>query len=280
MENASKALEMAAGVLLGVLIMAVVAYFFSNIGDWPQQDDEIATKEQLAKFNLEYEIYEKKGMYGVDVISCLNKAQSNNEKYVEGNRFLTGSAYGESFYIDVFVNINTPLEESLEVRYYDKNQKEVVAYGDNAPLLEGKKLDMEYVGLFRGIDTSKELYTSFTPTTEITTTTVVLDELKNSKYMKANGGSVTGVNTGKETLNPDKTYYSLMNDKELETLLGFSNFLTIKVDNNTGEYLDVWSSVTWQTALYDFKTKRFKCDYIGYSDVTGRVNKIYFSELD
>ena len=273
MENAAKALELAAGVLLGVMLMALISYFFSHVGEWPQKDDEIATQEQLAKFNLEYEVYDKKGMYGVDVISCLNKAQSNNEKYAEGNRFLSGSAYGTQYYIDVWVNINSPLEEKLEVRYYDKNQKEVVAYDDDAPLVDGKELTMNDVGLFAGIDISKDNYTSFGITSPLKTTTVVLDTSKDNRYMEANSGSKTYSETG-------KNYYSLLDDSQLETLLDFSNFLTIKVDNNTGENLEYWSSATWQTALYNFKTKRFKCDFIGYNDETGRVNAIYFSELD
>lgn len=273
MENAAKALEMAAGVLLGVMLMALISYFFSHVGEWPQQDDEIATQEQLAKFNLEYEVYDKKGMYGVDVISCLNKAQSNNEKYAEGNRFLSGNAYGNQYYIDVWVSINSPLEEKLEVRYYDKNQKEVIAYDDDAPLVDGKELTMNDVGLFAGIDISKDNYTSFGITSPLKTTTVVLDTSKDNRYMEANSGSKTYSETGKD-------YYSLLDDSQLETLLDFSNFLTIKVDNNTGENLEYWSSATWQTALYNFKTKRFKCDFIGYNDETGRVNAIYFSELD
>lgn len=273
MENAAKALEMAAGVLLGVMLMALISYFFSHVGEWPQQDDEIATQEQLAKFNLEYEVYDKKGMYGVDVISCLNKAQSNNEKYAEGNRFLSGNAYGNQYYIDVWVSINSPLEEKLEVRYYDKNQKEVIAYDDDAPLVDGKELTMNDVGLFAGIDISKDNYTSFGITSPLKTTTVVLDTSKDNRYMEANSGSKTYSETG-------KNYYSLLDDSQLETLLDFSNFLTIKVDNNTGENLEYWSSATWQTALYNFKTKRFKCDFIGYNDETGRVNAIYFSELD
>ena len=74
MENAARALEIAAGVLIGVLLMALIVYFFKSIGEWPQQEDDTASVEQVAKFNLEYEVYNKKGMYGVDVISCLNKA--------------------------------------------------------------------------------------------------------------------------------------------------------------------------------------------------------------
>ena len=53
MDNATKALEIAAGVLLGVLIMSLIAYFFTEISEWPEQEDSMETAEQLAKFNLE-----------------------------------------------------------------------------------------------------------------------------------------------------------------------------------------------------------------------------------
>ena len=55
MENAAKALEIAAGVLLAVIIMSLIVYFFSKIGIWPQQQEEMESGEQLAKFNSEYE---------------------------------------------------------------------------------------------------------------------------------------------------------------------------------------------------------------------------------
>ena len=82
MENVSKALEIAAGVLLAVMIMSLISYFFSRIGIWPQEQDKMESAEQLAKFNTEYTVYEKKAMYGVDVISCLNKAKYLLHKYI------------------------------------------------------------------------------------------------------------------------------------------------------------------------------------------------------
>lgn len=84
MENAAKALEMAAGVMLGVILMALVTYFFTTVSSWPKNEEDIMSVDQLAKFNLEYEVYNKSMMYGVDVISCLNKVISNNEKYAQG----------------------------------------------------------------------------------------------------------------------------------------------------------------------------------------------------
>ena len=104
MENTAKALEIVAGVLLAVIIISLIVYFFSTISEWPSQEDEMQSAEQLAQFNLEYEVYEKNAMYGVDVISCLNKARSNNQKYVEGTAgFLSGNRYGNDFTIDVYV---------------------------------------------------------------------------------------------------------------------------------------------------------------------------------
>ena len=41
MENAARALEISAGVLLGVMLMALVAYFFSSISRMPEGEDEI-----------------------------------------------------------------------------------------------------------------------------------------------------------------------------------------------------------------------------------------------
>ena len=125
MENAAKALEIAAGVLLAVIIMSLIAYFFTQLGVWPQEQEKVESAEQLARFNKEYTVYEKSAMYGVDVISCLNKAKSNNEKYAEGGSFFTGAKYEEkgeknNYYIDVYVNINSPLKESLEIYYMNK----------------------------------------------------------------------------------------------------------------------------------------------------------------
>ena len=123
MENASRALQIAAGVMLGVMLMALIVFTFKQMGAWPEQQDESLTTEQLLLFNQEYEVYGKKQMYGVDVISCLNKVQSYNNKYVlkvndgeyTSSGFFTGSSekYGEEHLIDVCVNIKTPLEENV-----------------------------------------------------------------------------------------------------------------------------------------------------------------------
>ena len=132
MENAAKALEIAAGVLIGVLLMALIVYFFKSAGEWPQQEEDMASVEQVAKFNLEYEVYNKKGMYGVDVISCLNKAKDNNDKYFGDQSklgFLTEGRHPKEYVIDVFVKLkDSKLYESIEVKYIDDESKKEKVY--------------------------------------------------------------------------------------------------------------------------------------------------------
>lgn len=273
MENAAKALEIAAGVLLAVIIMSLIAYFFAQIGVWPQEQEKMESAEQLAKFNLEYEVYQKSAMYGVDVISCLNKAKSNNEKYAESGGFFTGASYEEkgeknNFYIDVYVNIKSPLKESLEI-YYMKDNRRVQKFSedDKCDVTMG---DAGFV--FSG-------YTKFDKNTKLNPANV---SLEGADYMQANGGSPAQGKAASVENCSGKNYYALRgDDKMLYTILGYSgdNMKQI-VTNSTGEKLDIWLQAVWSTGLYDFKTKRFKCDYIGYNDVTGRVKEIYFSELD
>ena len=273
MENAAKALEIVAGVLLAVIIMSLIAYFFTQLGVWPQEQEKVESAEQLARFNKEYTVYEKSAMYGVDVISCLNKAKSNNEKYAEGGSFFTGAKYEEkgeknNYYIDVYVNINSPLKESLEIYYMNKDNKRVQKFSED----KDTDITMKDAGfVFSG-------YTAFSETTKLNPAN---QSLEGSDYMQANGGSPAKGNAATDTNCNGKNYYSLRSDDRLlYTILSYSgdNMKQI-VTNSTGENLDVWLQAVWSTALYDFKTKKFKCDHIEYNEVTGRVKEIYFSEL-
>ncbi|MBR3697482.1 MAG: hypothetical protein IKM97_04400 [Clostridia bacterium] len=116
MEHANKAIIMAFGMLVAVMILGTIAFVFTRLKVLPMQDDDADTIEQRRLFNQEYEVYDKKIMYGVDVISVLNKAQSNNEKYVQGN-FLSGNLYNTDYIINIVVNFIKPIDETIEVTY-------------------------------------------------------------------------------------------------------------------------------------------------------------------
>lgn len=84
MENASKALIIAGGVLIALIIITMFLIMYNRISNIQKEQEEQTKIEQLATFNAEYEAYDKKLMYGVDVITLINKVAENNKKY-EGN---------------------------------------------------------------------------------------------------------------------------------------------------------------------------------------------------
>ena len=81
MENASKALIMAGGLLIAIMILSVVVYVFGIVGDQSKQTDTIKAQEQLAKFNREYESYQRQVLRGSDIVTIVNKIEDNNKRF-------------------------------------------------------------------------------------------------------------------------------------------------------------------------------------------------------
>ena len=81
MENASKALLMAAGVLIGVLILSLSVFLVANFGGTSARIHETIKQNQLAKFNTQFTNYETKESVTIyDIISVANLATENNRE--------------------------------------------------------------------------------------------------------------------------------------------------------------------------------------------------------
>ena len=61
-------------LVIVILVIAISSIFFFKYKDYQTQ------KREIEAFNSQYELYNKK-INGLDVISVINKATSNNEKY-------------------------------------------------------------------------------------------------------------------------------------------------------------------------------------------------------
>lgn len=122
MENVTKALYIASAVLLAVMLMVGITYVISSMSEVQRQDMVIEKAQQAAKFNAEYDVFKKSLMYGTDIISILNKATSNNEKYVlEGGQldsYLNGHKYEKEYLINITVKFKTTDDLGGSVRVY------------------------------------------------------------------------------------------------------------------------------------------------------------------
>lgn len=92
MENASKALIMAGGILIGLLIISLAVYLFVDFGRTAADINNQNAEQQIVEFNSKFTKYEsykdndgnwKTTIY--DIISLAGYAKENNEYYNESS---------------------------------------------------------------------------------------------------------------------------------------------------------------------------------------------------
>lgn len=82
MENASKALLMAGGVLLGILILSLGVYLFTSFGGTSSQIHDNIEANQIAQFNSQFTKYVGNENVTIhDVVTMANLATENNKYY-------------------------------------------------------------------------------------------------------------------------------------------------------------------------------------------------------
>ncbi len=85
MENASKALIIAATVLIAVLILSIGAYLFTYYSQIAYENEQNKINQSLVQYNTKFEKYEDKQLTIQDVLTITNLAKDYNErKSVDG----------------------------------------------------------------------------------------------------------------------------------------------------------------------------------------------------
>lgn len=301
MENSTKALIMVANLMLAVMALTIIVYFFQNMRALPEQQDQAKKIEEIRKFNQEYEVFDKKLMYGVDVISALNKADSNNEKYVLGN-FLAGGTSGEEYIIDIVVTLkgSEPLSDRITVNYIDNTgsssytKERAYATGQGPGGITFQDLADDYNLKLPSEDYSDVLYTASVDLSEVKLLTQTIES-------KVDAGTYHLLDTSKFKASGEYTKESISSDTDLKLLISMTDSMSQYIKNidpdqdktKTTNYninKGHWSSMEWKTALYDLKSRKFKCAEldasgnevgtgIHYNETTGVIDRISFVEI-
>lgn len=137
MENATKALVMAGGILISIMVIATLLYAATTWGIIPTTEDKTDEAKQLAKFNQEYESYYRDALYGTDLVSVLNKAIDNNKRY-------DAKGVNDPMYVDIHFTLITDVN-SIAITYKTyytgekKGETEQVGQGAVAMSLPAKE---------------------------------------------------------------------------------------------------------------------------------------------
>ena len=85
MENASKALIIAASVLISIVIISAFILMMSNLTDYQMKSNKEAADQQTIEFNNQYDTYNRKDIRGSDMISLMSRVVDyNTRKTAEG----------------------------------------------------------------------------------------------------------------------------------------------------------------------------------------------------
>lgn len=85
MENASKALIMAGGILIALLVIGALVLMFNQLSYYQRTETDSEKTQQLADFNKEYLKYTYDDIKGYELISLVNKVIDYNIKEEVGN---------------------------------------------------------------------------------------------------------------------------------------------------------------------------------------------------
>ena len=83
MENASRALVMAGGILIALIILGALLLMFNNLSSYQNANDASEKISQIAEFNNQFEPYNKNNLTLMELKSVYNKIQSNNTRNPE-----------------------------------------------------------------------------------------------------------------------------------------------------------------------------------------------------
>ena len=83
MENAAKALLIAGGVLLALLVISSLVMLFTNLQDYQNKTDASVLETQIANYNNQFSLYNRDGLTLMELKSIYNKIESNNKEHPE-----------------------------------------------------------------------------------------------------------------------------------------------------------------------------------------------------
>lgn len=130
MENATKALIMAATILISVVIMSLGTYLFVSFSNYSSEVDEEVRTNQIAQFNSQFLKYQGREVTIYDILTVANLAKENNDNY----ELTVSDANENTLYITIDVlNINHHFENETNTFLKDKSkmQSQIIDNGDN-----------------------------------------------------------------------------------------------------------------------------------------------------
>ena len=260
MENASKALLMAGGVLLVMLIIMLVLFSWGKYSEFYTNKDDLAEITNIAQFNLQFTNYENRDVYGYELISLANKVADYNMRYSNAE-----GAENNEKYNPITLTIIIQPGKSEECFWYGDGSYSPHLFSDGKIEESGVSNRIQNIistasnitKFYRNESTANKLAKSIN-------SLILYDKNGNPNAQLQYNMNVKGMTEEQSKQGALSTYQSITNDNTIKTY----NDMVNKVKNT--------ASIYQYYEYSQFKKGIFKCNEITYDD-NGRVNKIVFN---
>lgn len=268
MENASKALLIAAGIFFAVLILSLLVGFYNEISSYYSQKHEATMIEQTTKFNAKFENYHRNNIRGSDLISLMNRIIDYNA---------TESYFEETNYERIRVKItlgSEDIRDQFRSGYEEESSR-------NKYLLQ----------TITNVNVTGDVWSNDKKLIEITNTPIDMCQMASTS-----SAGLTMITDTKLQQLASKIHNIFVEDEDdldytddrlyrahiLEDLLGEG---IINVDPTTGKLIDSTSrnrlqtikEITSQYYQYmQFKRAKFDCTEVKYDTETNRIVEMNF----
>lgn len=258
MENASKALLIAGAILLVMLIIGLLIFSWSKFSEFYSKNDELDEIENISKFNLQFKNYEKRDVYGYELISLANKVADYNMRYSNASE-----AQNDEKYKKITMKINL------------QNQKEAFCKHSTNTLFVANEYTIE--GIQNIIDKAENIeyvYGSSNATTKLAKSidSLILSDTqlkynRDTRHMTDSQSKMYALETYNRLTDKDK----IENYKKDNTKVESDYNQMVGILKGPGDLIKYYE-------YYQFKRGIFNCTGITYDDaVSGRVDSISFN---
>lgn len=287
MENASKALLMAGGVLMAILVISMLVLMFSNLTNVFSEGNQANREAQIVKFNMEYESYNRKddldtnkkeGVRGTEILSLLAKVHDYNEYKSD----YEGTQAG---YSPITVNID--MDGQRKKLEYDENESKVLINNMNIQsketdfynetLLKIKtdaKTELKKIGGSRKKSKEDEAELS---ESDLETLTASLDLIqRTTENVQKTNFTILEIKEIQKTLALMQRIFNPEELKDLEITKSDDNGITKLNNFLNSKYSDITKYAKQYYQYQQFKKSYFDCEGVTYDENTGRVKQLDF----